>query len=141
MKALALATSGTYERQCRIQLDTGAKLSLVSSKLARSIGARKISSSSVAISGIGGEVYSPFQVEFFLRSLKSAKHIIIRANVVDKIPECQTIGQAPPLKELLEFQSLDLSDAGYSSNSRVNVLLGVGYCASCLLEGIMHSQD
>ena len=103
MTALALATSGTHERQCRIQLDTGAMLSLVSSKLARSIGARKISSSSVTISGVWGEVYSPFQVEFSLRSLKSAKHTIIRANVAGKIPECQTIGQAPPLKELSEF--------------------------------------
>ena len=116
-------------------------LSLVSSKLAKSIGARKISSSSVTISGVGGEVYSPFQVEFSLRSLKSAKHTIIRANVVDKIPECQTIGQAPPLKELSEFQALDLSDPEYSSNSRIDVLLGVGYCAPCLLKGIMHSQD
>ena len=79
---------------------------------------------SVTISGVGGEVYSPFQVEFSLQSLKSAKHTIIRANVVDKIPECQTIGQAPPPRELSEFQSLDLSDPGYNFNSRIDVLFG-----------------
>ena len=80
-------------------------------------------------------MYSPYQVEFSLRSLKGVKHTTIRANVVDKISECQTIGQAPPLRELPEFQSLDLSDPGYNSSSRIDVLLGIGYCAPCLLEG------
>ena len=141
MTALALATAGIYERQCRIQLDTGAMLSLVSCKLARSIGAKMISGSSVTISGVGGEMYSPYQVEFSLRSLKEVKHTTIRANVVHKIPECQTIGQAPPLRELPEFKSLDLSDPGYNSSSRIDVLLGIGYCAPCLLEGMVHSQD
>ena len=141
MTALALATAGIHEQQCRIQLDTGAMLSLVSCKLARSIGAKKISGSSVTISGVGGEMYSPYQVEFSLRSLKGVKHTTIRANVVDKIPECQTIGQAPPLRELPEFQSLDLSDPGYNSSSRIDILLGIGYCAPCLLEDMVHSQD
>ena len=103
MTALALAYAGIYERQCRIQLDTGAILSLVSCKLARSIGAKAISGSSVTISEVGGEMYSPYQVEFSLQSLKRVKHTTIRVNDVDKIPECQTIGQAPPLRELPEF--------------------------------------
>ena len=133
MTALALATAGIHKRQCRIQLDTGAMLSLVSCKLARSIGAKKISGSSVTI--------SPYQVKFSLQSQKRVKHTTIRANVVDNIPECQTIGQAPPLRELPEFQSLYLSDPGYNSSSRIDVLLGIGYCAHCLLEGIMHSQN
>ena len=60
MTALALATSGINERQCRIQLDTGAMLSLVSCKLTRSIGAKRISDSSVTMSGVGGEMYSPY---------------------------------------------------------------------------------
>ena len=140
MTALALATAGIYERQCTIQLDTGAMLSLFSCKLARSIGAKKISGSSVTISGVG-DMYSPYQVEFSLRSLKGVKHTTIRANVVDKISECQTIGQTPPLRELPEFQSLDLSDSGYNSSSRIDVLLRIGYCALCLLEGMVHSQD
>ena len=37
--ALALASSGSHERRCRVQLDTGAMLSLVTAKLAKTIGA------------------------------------------------------------------------------------------------------
>ena len=59
MPALALATAGIHEQQCRIQLDTGAMLSLVSCKLARSFGEKNIIGSSVTISGIGREMYSP----------------------------------------------------------------------------------
>jgi len=85
----------------------------VSSKLARAIGARKIGRSCIVICG----------------------------NVVDCVPECQTIGRALPVGELPEFGSLDLADTEYGSGSKIDLLLGVGYCAPCLLDGMVHSSN
>jgi len=56
---------------------------------------------------------------------------------MESIPECQTIGIAPAVSELPEFGSLDLADPEYKTGSKIDVLLGVGYCAPCLLEGMV----
>ena len=67
--------------------------------------------------------------------------MIIRANVVDAIPECHTSGRVPPAKELLEFQHLDLADPEYDSGSKIDILLGVDYCTPCVLGHNVHSRS
>ena len=141
MTALAIASSGSHERKCRLQLDTGAMLSLVSARLAQSIGAHRIKNTAVTISGVGGDMFSSHQVELALKSLQREETMIIRANVVDAIPECHTSGRVPPAKELLEFQHLDLADPEYDSGSKIDILLGVDYCTPCVLGHNVHSRS
>ena len=54
---LVIVSAGSYRQKCRAQLDTGAMLSLVTSKLAHAIRAKRIHNTSVTISGVGGEIY------------------------------------------------------------------------------------
>ena len=65
---------------------------------------------------------------------------MVRANVVDSIPECLTTGQVPSIQELPEFSHIDLADPDYGKESRIDVLLDVEYYFPCLREGIIHSQ-
>ena len=59
LNALALASSGSHERRCHVQLDTGAMLSLVTAKLAKTIGARRIRDTAVTITGCWGRDLQP----------------------------------------------------------------------------------
>ena len=98
---LVLASSGSYVQSCRAQLDMGAMLSLITSKLANSLHAKKLKGTAVTISGIGGEQRSAAEVEIHLQSLYSSDYIDVRASVVDSIPMCATaskfqkVGQTP----------------------------------------------
>ena len=59
---------------------------------------------------------------------------------MDSIPECLAIGQFPAIGDLPEFESLDLADPYYYKESRIDVLLDVGYYFPCLRDGIIHSH-
>ena len=74
---LASSSASSYRQKCRAQLDTGAMLSLVTSKLAHSISAKRIHNTSVTISGVGGEIYSSHEVELHLKSLLTDDFISI----------------------------------------------------------------
>ena len=126
LTAVALASSGSHERRCRVQLNTGAMLSLVTTKLAKTIGAHQIRETAVTITRIGEEIFSPHQVKIALRSMQRSEIIVVRANVVDSILECLTTGQVPSIEELSEFSNLDLADPNYGLESRIDVLLDVG---------------
>ena len=102
--ALAVAFSGSHECRCRIQMDAGAMLSLVTTKLARSLDASKIRNTAVTISGVGGEIFSPYQVKITLKSLQRNESIVVRANVADSIPECLAAGQFPAIGTCLNLR-------------------------------------
>ena len=123
-----------------MQLDTGVILSLVTAKLAKTIGAHRIRETAVTITGVGGEIYSPHEVKIALRSLQHSETIVVRANVVDSIPECLTTGQVPSIEELPEFSHLNLANPDYGMESSIDVLLDVGNYFPCLRKGIIHSQ-
>ena len=59
---LASASAGSYRQKCRAQLDTGAMLSLVASKLAHSIRAKQIHNTLVTICSVGGEIYNSHDI-------------------------------------------------------------------------------
>ena len=65
---------------------------------------------------------------------------MVRANVVDSIPECLTTGQVSSVEKHPEFSHLDLADPHYGMESRIDVLLDVRYYFPCLSEDIIHSQ-
>ena len=93
MTALAIASSSSHQRKCRVQLDTGAMLSLMSSKLAHTLGAKRPKNTALLISGVGGDLHSPHQVEFMLNSLRRTGSISVITSVVESIPECHTGGR------------------------------------------------
>ena len=106
------------------QLDTGAMISLVTSKLARSIKAKKFSGTSVLVTRVGRELYSTHAVELQLQSFHSTEKIIVRANVVDHLLPCVSPGNIPAARKLPKFKNLTLADPRYTPDSQVNILLG-----------------
>ena len=117
MAALAIASSSGHQRKCGVQLDTGAMLSLVSSNLARTLGAKRLKNTALLISGVGGDLHSPHQVEFMLNSLRRTDSISVIASVVESIPECHTGGRSVTHRDLQSFKDLDLADPEYIINS------------------------
>ena len=138
---LAIASAESYRQHCRAQLDPGAMLSLVTSKLARSVKAKRIKGTAITISGIGGEVYSPHEVELCLQSLHSSESICIRASVVDQTPSCVSTGSINQVKSLPIFRDLKLADPFYCSGSQTDLLLEMAHCNLCPLVGIVLSDD
>ncbi len=138
---LALASSGSYARRCRAQLDTGAMLSLVTRRLAYALHAKKIKGTAITISGIGGEQYSTSEVEIRLQVLHSDEYIDVRASVVDSIPTCSTSRRFDGCKHIPAFKDLHLSDPGYSPGSQLDMLLGISHCNVCSLPNVIVSAD
>ena len=103
------------------------------------LGASKIRNTAVTISGVGGEIFSPYQVKIILKSHQMNESIDVRANVVDSISESLATEQFPAIWGLPEFESLDLADP-YYKESRIEILLDVGYYFPCLRDGIIHSH-
>ena len=102
-------------------------LSLVTAKLARAIQAKKLKGTAITIAGVGGEVYSPHEVELQLRSLHLSDSILIRASVVDQIPACISAGDLSQVKQLPVFRDLMLADPGYTCHSQMDILLGMAH--------------
>ena len=94
-------------------------LSLVSSKLARTLGAKRLKNAALLISGVGGELHSPHQVEFTLNSLIRTDNISLIAIVVESIPEYHTGGRSVTHRDLQSFKDLYLADPEYSVNYKV----------------------
>ena len=63
---IVIPSSGSHARKCRLQLDTGAMLSLVSAKLAHNLGAHKIKEHCIHHQWGCGDMFSSHQVEFTL---------------------------------------------------------------------------
>ena len=85
---LVIASAGNCRQKAKAQLDPGAMLSLVTSRLAHSVHAKRIKNLSVNISGFGGDLHSSYQVELKLKSLYTEDFIFVKASVVDDIPAC-----------------------------------------------------
>ena len=136
-----MASAGSYKQRCRAQMDPGAMLSLVTSKLAHSLRAKKLRGTAITISGVGGEIYSTHEVELKLQSLYSTDFITIRASVVNNIPTCITTGDLSEIKRTPAFSSLQLADPEYSSRSQLDLLLGIAHCNICSLNGTVFSVD
>ena len=75
---LLMASAGNCRQKARTQLDPGAMLSLVTSRLAHSVHAKRIKNSSVNISGVGGDLHSSYQVELNLKSLYTEDFIFLK---------------------------------------------------------------
>ena len=58
-------------------------LSLVSSKLTRTLGAKRLKNTALLISGVGGDFHSPHQVEFMLNSLRCTESISAITSVAE----------------------------------------------------------
>ncbi len=80
-----MATTEVHWQKARAQLDPGV-LSLITLKLARTIKAKRLKNSAVNITGVGGDIHSPYQVEMTLTSLYSDESMTILLSC--KEPAC-----------------------------------------------------
>ena len=138
---LVMASAGNCRQKARAQLDPGAMLSLVISRLSHSVHAKRIKNSSVHISGVGGDLHRSYQVELKLKSLYTEDFIFIKASVVDDIPACVSPVNMSQIKDIHVFQDLILADPDYSCNCRLNLLLGMVHCNFCSQDGTVFSRD
>ena len=100
--ALVTATAGHCIQKARAQLDTGASISLITSRLANMLKAKHIPCHT-EINGIGGQMISTHQVEVELSSAfcEEEDHITVRAHVVghftdDYLPQLRAWNDSQP---------------------------------------------
>ena len=126
-----MATTEVHWQKARAQLDPGAMLSLITLKLARTIKAKRLKNSAVNITGVGGDIHSPYQVEMTLKSLYSDESMTIVANVVDDIPAAITPLNISHVRNLPVFKGLTLTDPVQWTSGYI-----IGYGSlQCLLQG------
>ena len=138
---LVTASARNCRQKARVQLHPGAMLSLVTSRLAYSVHAKRIKNSSVNISGVGGDPHSSYQVELKLKSLYTEDFIFIKASVVDDILACVSPVNMSQIKDIHVFQDLTLTDPDYSCNCRLDLLLGMVHCNLCSQDGTVFYVD
>ena len=103
--AVVPVTAGHCIQKARVQLDTGASLSLITSRLANTLKAKPIPCHTEEINGVGGQMTSTHQVEIELSSAfcEEGDRITVQAHVVDNFADDY------PLQELEAIHSLPFS--------------------------------
>jgi len=66
---------------------------------------------------------------------------MVRASVVDAIPESVTAGLTAGVSKVSAFKDLRLVDSLFSPGVCVDLLLGTSHCNMCPLPGVVFSQD
>ena len=138
---ITLASSGHNRIRCRDQQDTVATLSLVTKKLANQMQAKRLPRSSIQISGVGGEIVSPYQIEMKLTSTQNDQYVTIRASVIDAIPPYSVSASMKDVKAILSFRTLNLADRDYTSGDPVDVLLSNTHSNWTMMDGAVLSPD
>ena len=137
---LVIALVENCTQKARPQLDLGAMLSLVISRLAHSIHVKRIKNSSVNISGLRGDLHNSYQGELKLKSLYTEDIIFTKASVVDDIPACVSPVMSQ-IKDIPVFQDLTLAVPDYSCNCRLDLLLDMVHYNLCSQDGTVFSMD
>ena len=140
--AIGLAISGRHHCKVRAQIDTGAEVSLVTARVANALQAKKFKGTKLTIKGYGGALtHSTHMVEYEMMSLHSERTMTVTASVVEDIPETESQTIDIHFCGLPAFQELTLADPEYSSQCRVDILLGSPQLGRCLLSGMKVSSD
>ena len=140
--ALATVTAGRYQQKARVLLDTGATMSLITSRLANSLKARKIRSHT-DITGLGGGITSSYQVEVNLGSAfrTGGETLNVVAHVVECITSDYPKQDLATIRQMPFLQGLHLADPEFGRSGRVDLLLGVTHCNHCTWDEVKSSPD
>lgn len=133
--ALVTVTSGGVEQMARALLDTGASVSLITKDLANTLNARRISNSSISITGITGSSRTLYQVELTLagdaRVGCQDERVILRAHVVECIAPSTSTADVQKIISMPFLSGLLLADPNYTSSAAIDIILDVGSFFVC----------
>ena len=137
--AVLKVTAGRTETVACALLDGGASLSLVTSRLATLLGAKKISSH-MNFKGVGGSLDTSHAVELELSSAydREGESVTIHCQVVDHITDV-------PVQGILEASQIpllhgkQLADPG--RGSRIDLLIGMPDIPDCYTQSMVSSSD
>ena len=126
MTALVTATSGCHQQRARAFLDTGATITLITSRLANSLRAPR-SRSNTNISGIAGRLTSDYTVDVKLSSAftSSDKSIHITAHIIESIMSDSPVCDREKVKQMPFLKGLQLADPDLGSHGKIDLLLGL----------------
>ena len=113
---LGLAISRRLRCKVLAKIDTGAGVSLITARVANAPQVKKFKGSRLTIKEYGGALtYSTLLVEFKMMSLHSEQTTIMRASVVEDIPETESQTINIHFRDMPVFRDLTLADPEYSS--------------------------
>ena len=140
--ALATVTAGPYSQKARVQLDPGATITLVTSRLAQALRAKPIPCHT-DITGVGGDKTSRCQVDLKLSSAFSpgGESIRVRAHVVDHITDGYHPQDLDEIRRMPFLKGLQLADPEFDRSGRIDILLGIVACNECTHDEVVSSSN
>lgn len=138
--AIIRVRADSLVQRARAQMDSGASISLMTRSLATTLKASKLPDSGANISGVGGTLTSTHCVEVTLMG-DEGEEIPVKFHVVDAIPSTESKADVRRIFELPFLDGLQLSDPGYTSASRIDMLLDMGVANMCTKDGVKHSTN
>ena len=139
---LATVTAGSRSQKARAQLDSGATISLVTSKLAQALKARPIPCHT-EITGVGGGKTSSHQVDLELSSALApgGDNIQVRAHVVDHITDGYHPQDLEGVKRMSFLKGLQLADPEFDRSGKIDILLGIAACNECTYDDVVSAPN
>ena len=139
---VALAKSSRRQRTVRAMLDTGSSSSLITSRFADLLQAKRVKNPEV-LETCGGDVNVKYAVEIKLSSrvFPEYEDICFTALVIDELP---TMVPARPLGKIessANLSGLKLADPKFGQSDRIDMLLGMEEVRRCVKEGTIASED
>ena len=140
--AMALVTAGPYQHTARAMMDPGSTVTLITSRLANTLKARK-RRSTVQISGLTGDTTTSHEVEIGVGSMFDLEDNEIRvvAQVIDTITADCPVDDLGDIKSMPFLNGLKLADPTLGIPGRIDLLLGVTDCNRCMEDGQSFSDD
>lgn len=131
--AIVTVSSEGLDQKARALLNTGATVSLITQSLANTLKARRISNSSISISGVSGSTRTLYQVELTLAGDERVgcqdDRVNLRAHVVKDISPPSTKVDVQKIFSMPFLDGLPLADANYHSSAVIDMILDVGSSA------------
>lgn len=123
-------------------MDTGSTVTLITTKLANSLRARKRKSSMI-VHGLFGVSNMKHEVEVNLGAVhgQEEQDVPVTAQVIDTITTPCPANQLMDVKSMSFLQELQLADPHFDSPGPIDVLLGVKDCGRCWRAGELFSSD
>ena len=139
---LATVTAGSRSQKARAQLDSGATITLVTSKLAQALKARPIPCHT-EITGVGGGKTSSHQVDLELSSALApgGDSIQVRAHVVDHITDGYHPQELEGVKRMSFLKGLQLADPEFDHSGKIDILLGIAACNECTYDDVVSAPN
>lgn len=138
--AIAEVSSSRTSRRGRIQLDSGAEVSLITRKFAAQVQANCIPHSSTEICGVEGSFTSPYRVALTLKG-RNEESIDTEFHLVDHLAISFSGADMQEVYALPFLQDLDLADPTYTNASRIDMLLDMGTSLVCSNDKFLRSDN